>query len=100
MGVCARGAPTLPQQSRLNDLPLIRFTQTGLSVPLGYHQGPVGAARTVLDVKVPEEQPQRPSLCHAQLPLAPDVAGVGPGVVLRGQRAGLYAQRCMSTPIT
>ena len=78
----------------------IHFTQSGPSVPLAYQEGAVDAARAVLDVQVPEEQSQRLSLGHAQLPLAPGVAGVGAGVVLRRQRAGLGAQRRMSTTIT
>lgn len=71
-----------------------------LSVLVYYHDGAVAAVRTALDVKVSEQQPKRAALGHPEPPATPGVAGVGAGVVLRSQRAGLGALHCVSTAIT
>lgn len=76
------------------------LTQAALSVLVRYHDGAVAAVRTALDVKVCEQKPKRAALGHPEPPATPGVAGVGAGVVLRSQRAGLGALHRVSTAIT
>lgn len=77
-----------------------RLTQTVLSVLVRYHDGAVAAARTALDIKVSEQQPKRAALGHPEPPATQGVAGVGAGVVLGSQCAGLGALHCVSAAIT
>lgn len=77
-----------------------KLTQSGFSILVCYHKRAIAAAWTALNVKISEQQSQRAPLRHSKPPFTPGVTGVGAWVVLRGQRAGLCAQHCMSTAIT
>lgn len=79
---------------------LVCLTQTGFPALVCDHERAIAAARTALNVKIPKQQSQRAPLWHTKPPLTPGVTGVGAWIVLRGQRARLWAQHRMSTAIT